>query len=105
MENSTNKTVKIVYLINQFYLHGGVQRMISNKIDAWIDQFGYEVTVITINQENKEIVYPPKNEFKFIDLGIKNANTHNLFLNHYYYKNQLPSHLYSHFYQPIHFGV
>ncbi|WP_140937941.1 glycosyltransferase [Sphingobacterium lumbrici] len=78
MKTAKSKTKNIVYVINQFYMHGGIQRMISHKIDAWIDNFGYKVTVITLNQGDNTIVYPPKNNFKLIDLGVEDANKHKL---------------------------
>lgn len=50
--------------------------MISNKIDAWIEEYGYEVVVVTINQNSAPVVYPPKNEFELIDLNLKGINQH-----------------------------
>jgi len=78
MEIPQPENKKIVYIINQFYMHGGIQRMISNKIDAWIDHFGYDVIVVTLSQSGEEVVYPPKNNFKLINLGIPNANQHKI---------------------------
>ena len=58
--------MKILYIVNHFKYHGGIERMLSNKIDAWIEECEYEVVVVTINQNNAPVVYPPKNEFKLI---------------------------------------
>ncbi len=70
--------MKILYVVNHFKFHGGIERMLSNKIDAWSEFYQYEVIVVTLNQGNSEIVYPPKFSFRLIDLEIKNANTKNV---------------------------
>lgn len=68
---------KILYLVNQFSMHGGIQRMLSHKIDAWVEECGYEVVVVTVSQNDTPIVYPPANNFKLIDLNLKGINQHN----------------------------
>ncbi len=78
MKESTKRKAKIVYLVNQFYMHGGVQRMLSHKIDAWIDNYEYEVLLITLNQGEHPIVYPPNNSFRLVDLGLKGVNRHHI---------------------------
>ena len=70
--------MKILYVVNHFKFHGGIERMLSNKIDAWSEFYQYEVIVVTLNQGNSEIVYPPKFSFRLIDLEIKNSNTKNV---------------------------
>ncbi|NGM63422.1 glycosyltransferase family 4 protein [Sphingobacterium sp. SGG-5] len=76
MKESIRSRTKIVYLVNQFHMHGGVQRMLSHKIDAWVDIYGYDVTVITLNQGENPVVYPPENTFKLMDLGLEGVNRH-----------------------------
>lgn len=70
------KKTKILYLVNQFSMHGGIQRMLSHKIDAWVEECGYEVLVVTVSQNKAPIVYPPANDFKLIDLNLKGINQH-----------------------------
>ncbi|MEN2436113.1 glycosyltransferase [Weeksellaceae bacterium A-14] len=65
------KNKKIIYLVNHFHTHGGIEKMLSLKIDAWIEYYGYQVTIVTVNQANKPIVYPPRNQFNLIDLGLQ----------------------------------
>lgn len=72
------KKIKVLYLVNQFSMHGGIQRMLSHKIDAWIDQFGYEVVVVTLNQENAPVIYPPKNSYKLINFNLPGVNKQNI---------------------------
>lgn len=71
------RKTKILYLVNQFSMHGGIQRMLSHKIDAWVEECGYEVVVVTVSQNEEPIVYPPANDFKLIDLNLKGINKHN----------------------------
>jgi len=73
-----DKTFKIMYLVNHFKYHGGIERMLSNKIDAWVDEYGYDITVVTLNQEGASVVYPPKNNFRLTDLGIKGVNSYRI---------------------------
>lgn len=74
--NSDKYRKKVLYIVNHFKYHGGIERMLSNKIDAWIEEYGYEVVVVTFNQNSAPVVYPPKNEFKLIDLNLKGINQH-----------------------------
>ena len=77
MDSNKSKR-KILYVVNHFKFHGGIERMLSNKIDAWSEFYQDEVIVVTLNQGNSEIVYPPKFSFRLIDLKVKNANTKNV---------------------------
>lgn len=76
--NSNKSRKKILYVVNHFKYHGGIEKMLSNKIDAWSAFYADEVVVVTLNQGNSPIVYPPKSAFRLIDLNIKNANSQNL---------------------------
>ena len=63
--------MKIVYLIDQFYKHGGIEKMLSLKINHFIEHYGYEVILIT-SQHPKEqtFVYPLNNKVTHVDLKI-----------------------------------
>lgn len=65
---------KILYIVNHLKFHGGIERLISQKIDAWQELYGYEVSVIAMNQEGQPIIYPPKNDFSFTDLKLSRVN-------------------------------
>ncbi len=78
MMNAYKSGRKILYVVNHFKYHGGIERMLSNKIDAWSEFYQDEVIVVTLNQGNSEIVYPPKFPFRLIDLKIENANAQSL---------------------------
>lgn len=48
--------------------------MLSQKIDAWTDILDWEVTVVTVHQQGRPPVFPPKNDFKLIDLDLPGIN-------------------------------
>ena len=62
--------MKILYLTNQFYLHGGIEKMLSQKINYLIAEFGHDVILCTSEHENKEFIYPLNDHLRHIDLGI-----------------------------------
>lgn len=62
--------MKILYVTDQMYLHGGIEKMLSQKINYWISYYGYEVLLCTSEQRNKEFVYATDAKLQHIDLGI-----------------------------------
>jgi len=62
--------MKILYLTNQVYLHGGIEKILSKKCNLWVEQYNYEVIVCTSEQHNKEFVYPLNKQVDTIDLDI-----------------------------------
>lgn len=69
-----NQKKKILYLSNNFTRYGGIARLLSQKIDAWTDILDWEVTVVTVHQQGRPPVFPPKNDFKLIDLDLPGIN-------------------------------
>jgi hypothetical protein len=62
--------MKILYVTDQFYLHGGIEKMLSQKINHWIKDYGYEVILCTSEQREKEFVYAVDLKLNHIDLEI-----------------------------------
>lgn len=62
--------MKILYLTNQFYLHGGIEKMLSQKINYLIDEFRYNVVLCTSEHYDNPYVYPVSEKLKHIDLKI-----------------------------------
>lgn len=62
--------MKIAYLIDQFFEHGGIEKILSQKINYWIGHYGYEVILITYRQQGKPFVYPLDPKVQHIDLDI-----------------------------------
>ncbi|RQO31926.1 hypothetical protein DBR32_03730 [Taibaiella sp. KBW10] len=63
--------MKIAYLIDQFFEHGGIEKILAQKINYWITHFGYEVVLITCRQQEKPFVYPLVEQVQHIDLNIQ----------------------------------
>lgn len=62
--------MKIVYLTDQTYLHGGVEKVLSQKANYLANIPGDEVTIITYSQQNNKSCYHFSDKIKFIDLGV-----------------------------------
>lgn len=65
--------MKIVYLIEQLYKHGGAEKILSQKAN-FLAKNGYEVYIITTGQKNHKPVYDLDKKINLIDLNI-NYNT------------------------------
>ena len=84
--------IKIVYVTDQIYLHGGIEKMLSQKINNWITNYGYEVVLCTSEQRNQDFVYGLDTKLKHIDLGINYNRAKSYFhftnliksINHFY---------------------
>ena len=62
------KTVMI--LVDQFYLHGGIEKLVSIKANYWAEKFGYKVIIVSTEQNNNEKIYHLSDEVEFVDLNI-----------------------------------
>ncbi|SEG50321.1 Glycosyltransferase involved in cell wall bisynthesis [Halpernia humi] len=64
------KKVKILYLTDQVYLHGGIEKVLSQKANYFADSSGDEVFIVTYNQEGKTPVYDFSSKIIWEDLAI-----------------------------------
>ena len=62
--------MKIVYLTDQTYLHGGVEKVLSQKANYLSDTSADEVVIITYNQEDRKPVYSFSDKIEMIDLNV-----------------------------------
>lgn len=61
---------KIVILVDQLHLHGGIEKLVATKSNYWADVFGYDVTILSTEQNNIPLVYELSKKVKFKDLKI-----------------------------------
>ena len=61
--------MKIVYLIAGTYISGGMERVLTNKVN-WLCKHGYEVGVITTDQRGREPYFKLSPSVRTVDLGI-----------------------------------
>lgn len=62
--------MKIVYLYDSLALIGGLERILTDKMNYLADVYGYDVFLITSSQGNKPFAFPLSTKVKHIDLGI-----------------------------------
>lgn len=78
--------MRIVYCIPAIYASGGTERVVINKANYLVDA-GYEVAIITTDQDGRQPFFDLDKRVKHYDIGInyyKNANR-NLINKFYYY--------------------
>jgi glycosyltransferase involved in cell wall biosynthesis len=63
--------MKIVFLIDQFYKHGGIEKILGQKLNYLAVNTNFEVILITVNQKNSSFVYPISNRIKHYDLNVQ----------------------------------
>ncbi len=62
--------MRILYLMDQMYLHGGAERILCQKINYLINHSGQEVHLITSEQQDRKPVYDLDSALLWNDLGI-----------------------------------
>tara|TARA_R110002012_G_scaffold283304_2_gene473576 strand:+ start:21016 stop:22149 length:1134 start_codon:yes stop_codon:yes gene_type:complete len=83
----------IVFLIDQMYLHGGIERVLSIKANYFATQENVEVHIITSEQKNKALCYHLHSKIRLYDLKINYQRDKSYF----HPKNllKLPTHIYT----------
>lgn len=62
--------MRILYITDQVYLHGGAEKILIQKLNFWVQYFGYEVMLITLQQEGRAPFFPIDPAVKHFDLGL-----------------------------------
>ena len=60
----------LVFVIDQVYLHGGIERVLSIKANYFASKPGYKVYILTTEQKNNAQCYDFDNKIIFKDLDI-----------------------------------
>lgn len=63
-------SMKILYMIHSTYNPGGMERVLLNKVRYFVEEKGWDVTVVTTDQHDRPSFYPFPEGVKMIDLGI-----------------------------------
>lgn len=66
--------MKLMYCIRGLFNSGGMERIITQKMNYLNEKYGYEIYVVTTEQCNKEKFFYLNQEIKHIDLGINYLN-------------------------------
>lgn len=80
--------MKILYCIPTTYYHGGIERVLANKVNALIER-GHEVYIVTTDQQDRHPYFIMRTEVKYIDLGV----------NYYCHSRWLIGELYNYFHK------
>lgn len=85
--------MKIVYCINGTFNSGGMERVLANKTNFLVDE-GYEIYIITTDQQHKENFFEFDRRIKHIDLDINyfENNNRNLLYKTLYYVDKQKKH-------------
>ena len=67
---SEGKQYKIVYCTPALYMAGGVERVLTLKANYFADHFGYDITIILTEGEDKPLFYPLSDKVKVVNLNI-----------------------------------
>lgn len=62
--------MKILYLTDQTYLHGGIEKVLSQKANYLADVLGDEIIIATYNQKGRNPVYAFSEKIQMFDLNI-----------------------------------
>ena len=65
-----DRRYKIVYCTPSLYMAGGVERVLTLKANYFADNYGYDVTIITTDGEDKKCFFPLSEKVKVINLCI-----------------------------------
>lgn len=63
--------MKIFILIDQLHSHGGIEKLVAIKANYWTEVFGYEVKIISTEQNNLPPVYQLSAAVQWTDLDIR----------------------------------
>ncbi|MEN3324122.1 glycosyltransferase family 4 protein [Mariniflexile soesokkakense] len=85
--------MKIVYYTDQLYLHGGIERVLANKVNYWVNEKKIETHIITSEQKGNPPCYNIDDKVIFHDLGIN----YNRKLSYYHPQNfiKVPKHFFT----------
>jgi len=66
--------MKIIYITDQIHQHGGAEKILIQKLNYWVEHYGYDVLLVTSQQLGKQPFLPLDEKVQWIDLGINYEN-------------------------------
>ena len=89
--------MKIVISTDQIHLHGGIEKVMTTKVNYWAGLPRVEVVIVTTEQKNNRPCYPLHSKVRHIDLGISYNRSKSYFskenlkkaVTHYHQQKQL----------------
>ena len=62
--------MKIIYITDQIYLHGGAEKILIQKLNYWVEWYGYDVLLITSEQKGKDPFFKLNDKVQRLDLDV-----------------------------------
>ena len=69
--------MKLLYCIRATYNPGGMERVLLNKVTYLVNEKGWDITIVTTDQQGQPPFYPFPKEVRMIDLDINYADDNN----------------------------
>lgn len=66
--------MKLLYCIRATYNPGGMERVLLNKVSYLVEKEGWEVVIVTTDQQGRTPFYPFPQQVKMVDFGINYAD-------------------------------
>ena len=63
--------MRLIYVTDAFAVWGGMERVLADKMNIMVEQYGWEVTLLTTNQGEHPLTYELHPNVKHIDLGVR----------------------------------
>ncbi|MRT93432.1 glycosyltransferase family 4 protein [Ancylomarina sp. 16SWW S1-10-2] len=67
--------MRLLYITNQIYGSGGLERVLSVKANYLADILGYEIHIITLNQRDKSLFYNFSESLNYHDISVRQNNS------------------------------
>ena len=62
--------MRLLYVTDSLAVFGGIEKVLTEKVNFFIESWNYEVTILTVNQGNRTIPYPLNSQVTFVDLDV-----------------------------------
>lgn len=76
--------MKLLYMTPGIYNSGGTERVLSMKVNYFVEKCGYDVVIVTTDQKGRDCFFDFHNKIKHYDLGINYCDDANLSLINFY---------------------
>lgn len=70
MINGSSQKMRVLYVTDHIYLHGGAEKILIQKLNYWADVYNYDVCLVTTQQKGLKPFYPLSEKVLHKDLGI-----------------------------------
>lgn len=81
--------MKIVYCFHSLFHHGGVEKILSVKANYLVHKLGYDVYIVTYDQQNRPIFFDFDKRIKIIEIGLGEFDSKSSFFIKRQYNNYL----------------